>query len=52
MTGCSTRTIEYNPNTNYYELCAECLEACEAWVEGGCNPDTKPQTCIGCPFED
>lgn len=50
MVGCSTRTIKVDPTTNYYEMCAECLEACEKWVEAGMDPATRPEQCVGCPF--
>lgn len=34
---------------NYYEVCRECLEACERYAEG--LSDTEPAVCAGCPFE-
>ena len=52
MMGCNKRIIKIDPNTNYYEVCAECLEACEKWAEAGADPATCPEQCIGCPFGD
>jgi len=51
MMGCKTRIIKTDPDTDYYEVCAECLQACEEWEEAGADPATLPEKCIGCPFE-
>ena len=50
MMGCSSRKIEYDPNTNYYEVCAECLARCMELTEAG-REDELPEICQGCPFE-
>lgn len=52
MMGCNRRVVKIDPNVDYYRACAECLEAHEKWVEAGADPATRPEQCIGCPFED
>lgn len=52
MMGCSKRVVKIDSNVDYYEACAKCLEAHEKWVEAGADPATRPEQCIGCPFED
>ena len=50
MMGDNNRRVQFDPTTNYYGVCTECLVACMEYEEG--IRDMPPQVCRGCPFED